>query len=446
LANYYTPPALAKAVVTMALEGVADPLRTTVLDPACGTGNLLAAAAAQLQQNAATQFGGLPEDYRAAVERNLVGVDLDSNAIETARAQFPLGKWEQADALRKNWGDARYDVVVANPPFYNPMRSDQRRAESAYLDQLHPELTGGADTAAHFAWMALQLSGGAGRGVVIVPRALFSSPRVKAWRERVGRRATHLYAPQRGGFFDGAAVFVGVVAWAGKSSANLRVSLSDDPDEITWKSVDASTLVSNGWWGVVSGESAPRLTGEVPLGRVFEVEASLTMGQAYALKDHIVDSADGDGWKLLTTGLIDPGRTRWGLRRSLNFGRHYLYPRIPRHLDGDAPLRRKWARARRPKVVVAGLTAGVEGFLDLAGEYLGTVTTWTLTHPKDSVEELTRLQAYLSTPEVSAALRVELGASAYGTSINVTRPWLERLPLPWNPEENVGALALLRSE
>lgn len=445
LANYYTPAHLAARVAEVALAPLFpehSPVTVRVLDPACGDGNLLAAAAHYLAAQAQARWGGVPADYLPLIYLNLTGVDLDPEAVARARARLPGSAIHSGDALRWGWGAETWDAVILNPPFFSPLRSGQRLVESPYLKSLHPELGGTADTAAHFAWLALRLSGPQGTGAAVLPRALLSAPAVRAWRERITPRATTLWTPENAQFFEGASVFVGVVGWgAPRGPSPVRFSTSDDPSDPRW--FTAPLGVEN-WWGAVQQLPSPQLKGEATLGDLFELQASLDMDQSYGIRPRVEDREEGEGWKLLTTGLIDPGCARWGAKNCLFFGTRYRHPRLPRDIPADPKLHKRLERARRPKVMVAGLTPRLEALLDPRGEFLGVVTTWSITHPEDSLEELTRLQGYLSSPEVTQALRVELGASAFGTSINVSRAWLLKLPIPWGrrPSEPEGVLGM----
>ena len=90
LGAWYTPPELVDAIVR---EAVFDGA-VSVLDPACGDGRFLRAT-------------GLPQQ---------VGVDID-----------PETNYVHDDALARDWGDERFDVVVGNPPFLNQLASATSR-------------------------------------------------------------------------------------------------------------------------------------------------------------------------------------------------------------------------------------------------------------------------------------------------------------------------------
>ena len=96
----YTPAALADRLASIALDGLPLSGDLKVCDPACGDGALLDAVRAR------------------RVDALLFGVDLDVSALASARARLgAVARLDSGDALARDWGDAAFDVVIANPPW-----------------------------------------------------------------------------------------------------------------------------------------------------------------------------------------------------------------------------------------------------------------------------------------------------------------------------------------
>lgn len=112
--GYYTPPSMARFLAEWAVEAPTD----RVLEPSCGDGILLLAAAARLRA-----LGGSHEGIRD----QLVGIELDSEEAEIAQSHVVRslnGSGFQtvnddffAWAEPRLGADAGFDVVVGNPPF-----------------------------------------------------------------------------------------------------------------------------------------------------------------------------------------------------------------------------------------------------------------------------------------------------------------------------------------
>lgn len=94
----------------------------TVVDPACGSGNLLAAAALRLREREGNHFVGVDKDARAlATCKSALGRLLPPSAVSLKKSDF-LG-------LRAIATKAAHSAVVMNPPFmgYGVMEEGFRR-------------------------------------------------------------------------------------------------------------------------------------------------------------------------------------------------------------------------------------------------------------------------------------------------------------------------------
>lgn len=156
----------------------------------------------------------------------------------------------------------------------------------------------------------------------------------------------------------------------------------------------------------------------------------MAAADAYDCLPNIIEAERGTGLKLLTTGLIDPCTSLWGIRNCRYLKRNFRHPRLEK--GSTRSLYKRMERASRPKIIVAGLSKRIECLVDPDGEYIGAVSTYSIYHSKDDVKELRRLCDLLLEPETTNRFRAELGANAMGGgSITMKRSFLENLPLGW---------------
>lgn len=113
--GYYTPTDVARWLVEWAIRSPSD----TVLEPSCGDGNLLVAAALRL-----TELGADPKSIGSQMQ----GVELSSTEANAARTRL-LAQLEHATPeivqagdffgwwANERDGDRRFDAIVGNPPF-----------------------------------------------------------------------------------------------------------------------------------------------------------------------------------------------------------------------------------------------------------------------------------------------------------------------------------------
>src|SRR5216683_1989051 len=194
--HFSTPPLLVERVLdACGYLPDADLARIRVLDPACGGGNFLAAAARRL-----LAFAGLRELDRAAqialAQRNLWGFDPDPVACFLAEMQLrttmeaawrgqawhsqetPLSECalqvHQADGLTLPW-EPRVDLFVANPPYLAAKNTDLSGYQSA-------QQRGQADSYLLFLNCALQVVRPGGWIGMVLPDPVLA--RANAARER----------------------------------------------------------------------------------------------------------------------------------------------------------------------------------------------------------------------------------------------------------------------
>lgn len=327
LGAWYTPPELVEAVVREAVF----PGARTVLDPACGDGRFLAAT-------------GLAEQ---------TGVDID-----------PATRFVHDDALTRDWGGRRFDVVVGNPPFLNQLSTLTSRGGRSRFG-------GGpyADAAAEFLALAVRLARPGGRVGLVLPQSLLSARDAAAIRAEVDARAalrwmwwtdTNMFDAQ-------------VRVWAGVWE------VGGEPGEVRRAygprfEVRPSMPMPSTWPALIAGGDVAAHDGPV-LGDIAAFTADFR-DQYYGLVGAVGDDVDGP--PLITSGLIDPGVCHWGSRPVRFAKQRYQAPRVA--VDRLSPALRRWAASRLvPKILVANQTKVVEAVFDERGEWLPCVPVITCT-------------------------------------------------------------------
>lgn len=424
---WYTPAALVDHVLERTLEPLLAERRSAgglrVLDPACGDGRFLVAAARRV----AARYGLGFAEAAACVE----GVDVDRGAVgEARRALGPTARLHVADALDHPWELGAYDAVVTNPPFLGQLDRDTTRGGRSRWG-------GGpyADTAAVFLALAVRLARSQGGRVgLVLPQAVLATRDAGPIRVQVARqsRLTSLWLA-REPVFDASvatciATFVlGEAPGPIERSAGLDftplspiagVDLADRP---TWSHLVADLM------GIPAAE--PRGTAMVG------ERATATAGfrdHYYGIAAHVAD--DGPGAPLITAGLIDPGCCHWGERR-VRFNRtDYVAPRVD--IDGlerADPRLGLWARRRLvPKVVVATQTSVIEVAVDAEGVWFPSVPV--ISVEPSAPDDVWALGAALSSPVVAAfAAARYAGAGLSPTALRLSANQVLALPLPPAP-------------
>jgi hypothetical protein len=183
LGAHYTPADWARAITARGLQPLmvwpeamqcsacapsVSLLNLLVVDPACGDGEFLLAAADLLAPLLVEAYGieGIPcdaaEARRQVLETCLVGVDIDPGAVEAARERLgPCCRLHVGDALLDEIlkTDGRPTAFLGNPPYLGGGKISGKLGK-AYQQRLlkqYPSSNGGADLATYFFLKAFEL-------------------------------------------------------------------------------------------------------------------------------------------------------------------------------------------------------------------------------------------------------------------------------------------------
>ncbi|MBM0123123.1 HsdM family class I SAM-dependent methyltransferase [Pimelobacter simplex] len=393
--SFYTPAELVEWVLDRAL-----PPRGSVLDPACGTGHFLVAAARRLGVRAVHGSDLDPDAVRIARER-LQELDPSVPSAEIA------ARVVVADGLTA-WQDRTFDAVVGNPPFLG-----QLRRRSAGRNEAHRrELGAYTDTSAVFLRRALDLVVPGGTVALVQPISVLAARDAGPVRAVVAERGavTDFWCSDR-------PVFEGTTVLTCVPVVRIGATPATDPD---------------GWGALAApGFGIPAVSLPAGAGTLGDLAACTAdfRDQYYGLAPFVHDRLAG-GVPLVTTGLIDPAESRWGSVPTRFARRRYDAPSVDLDaLRSDGALAR-WAEARLvPKLLVAGQGRVIEAVADEAGAWLPSVPVVSVV-PHD-LDDLWRLLAVLLAPPVVAhAATRYLGTGLTPGSVKVSARQLAALPLP----------------
>lgn len=435
LGAHHTPPDLAGRLVDIALDGL--PASATVVDPACGGGAFLVAAADTLVARGA--------DPGHVVAEQLIGLDVDPLAVATTRAALrcwatshgvDVGDGEPAGIRRADGLVARWsaDAVVGNPPFLSPLGATTGGGAAAARQRARLGAPY-ADVAWLFLLRALHSARPGGRVVLMQPESLLSARDARLVREAAGPHLEGVWVA--GARVFGAAVRVcapvlrvepvvgRVQRWHGNGVRPAGRAVRPAPSS----------------WAGLLPTTTPRV--RVRSGPIVGDLATATAGfrdEFYGLAEAAAEG--GAGQPLITSGLIDPGRLAWGERPARIGGRRFSQPTV----DG-ASLRGPlavWVAARAvPKVLVATQTRVIEAAADPTGRAI-PLTPVLSVEPR-RVADVWRLAAALTSPLVSAwALQAYGGAALSADAIKLSATQVLEAPLPVDQRAWATATRALR--
>lgn len=444
--SHYTPVSVARGLVREALAiSSANGSAGRILDPACGGGAFLLALGEALLSR------GIEP---SAVWRNVVGVDIDDGAATVANwaraLQFVVAGHVAAigeptvtcgDFLH---GDQRTDlddlaVVIGNPPFVSPLRGQtgpERQPPLRNSKRLGPY----GDIAARFVERSVEIVAPGGVVCLILPHSVAGSRDAVGVREFADREcdlravwcdgerlfsaSVRVFAPVlvRPRANQPRASGIAPMALRGPDAAATPLRLSAERAPGRWTPLLAAFA------GLPSAAAAH----SAPAGALLDATAGFR-DEFYACAAAAVERSGTHDERphLVTSGLIDPGVSRWGRDAARINRRRFDEPVVdlPTLAHGDHPKVLRWVEARLiPKVVVAVQTAVIEAAIDDAGILVPLTPVIAV-----QSEELNLFEVFaaLSNPVSTAwAWSRGVGLGMGETAMRITAASVADLPVP----------------
>jgi hypothetical protein len=382
-------------------------------------------------------------------EVELHGADIDPVAVALTRlALWRAGAARDPELLahRILWRDAlrsldsfargAFDLVCGNPPFGNAIEKRTGRSDEDRRDlrrRYRETAVGPYDRSVLFVDVATRCLSPGGRYALLAPRALLSARYATPLRGLLAREAPLrrlvLFPGDRPAPECGIAM-VGMIG--GSGSASDRVEVVGDEGGIL-RDVPRERLEETSWGALLDpecGAGTADLERHLTFGDLFDVRASMTVAEAYAIREFLRE--EGEGWRFLTAGLIVRHGDRWGQAPARYLGRTFAHPILPREAPGLS--RNRSALFDRPKLIVAGLSRALKARCDLDGRYVGSVGTLMLFargEGPDAERMLLRAGLLLNSDWLASIHRARRGPQALsGGSIPLGRRDVEAFPFP----------------
>ncbi len=438
---WYTPRQLVKQLMRMLWDHI-DVNEQIFVDPTCGGGAFLLAAADQLVANGV--------DSADALNR-LHGLDIDQGAVEACREALRLwakendcykgsieAKLEQrivkGDALKgfpKTWSPSR--IYVGNPPFGSPLKSNSSEVADEFRKNRKEVFGPYADRSSlHFA-NCLENSDDTSTVFMVMPLSVVATKHLERFRGLVEIYNFNALWVADTFLFDASiktcAVLVGgsasgdggvrsVALYSGAEVRSEPVSQSS-----SWSELAADAL------GVPKVNSVGTSN--------FEGLVEATAGfrdEYYGLAEVCVEnrSTTGSTVRLATTGMLGLLDCSWGEKEARFAKKRFSQPVVPKNVD-DAKIQSWIERQLAPKVLVPTQAKVFKPFVDLDSAYVATTPILVVTGG-----DLLGFVAALFSPVVNLlAFRRNYGAGLSSTAIKLRATDLLKLPQPieqqlWN--------------
>ena len=322
-----------------------------------------------------------------------------------------------------------FDVTIGNPPFLNAIEGSLSKIEKNFLAIRSPILGGTADLAFHFLVLADRITRPQYPISFIQPISILASPAASDLRLQLNskRSVSHIHDYSAIKVFPDAATYICIITLGAGNSAKVSIHTELGIEKTS------GTFASDNWWketqqwrGIVSGEDE---VGQ-RIDSIFIVQASMTTGDAYDVKPFLKSDPDATTYRLVTTGLIDPGAIHWGNNPCRFLKDDYDYPCINPSPALSKSLKKRLQNSKRPKILIAGLANRIEAAIDEYGKYIGAVSTFSIFDPDDNIDRLRSLCEWLNSDAATKRLIAEQGASSVsGNYMTIKKKAIESLKI-----------------
>lgn len=462
LGAYYTPADVVDRLLDLSLNPILDQHRAAgakalaavrVIDPACGDGSMLTAAAVRISAALVDAGWSQGQALRHAASVAVTGIDVDPvaaglcrKALEGLAPPVPGRPFAAAvhcaDALtdRGVVAEGSFDLVVGNPPFLSQLASataadaTRRRVLGEHFGSAAAAYT---DPAALFLLRGAQLAKPNGGVVALIePIALLASASGAEVRRAVAQRGAirDFWYLGDAGFDAAVQVCVPVVVLGEPPDGDVVDLFEGRPCRAAGQTTSPAAGAS--WSSLLAAVSSVPDRVLVTAGTIGDLASATAdfRDQYYGIAPHVTDLAVADEGhlpRLITTGLVDPAELGWG-QRTTRFNKvAYLHPRVDR--KALPPKLAEWASRRLvPKLLVATQTKVIEVVVDEAGLCLPSVPLISVVSEPRS---LWMLAAALTSPALSAeASRRHLGSGRNASALRLRAVDVLALALPADVE------------
>nr|WP_276977388.1 DNA methyltransferase [Ferrimicrobium acidiphilum] len=326
-----------------------------------------------------------------------------------------------------------FDVVVGNPPYVDSERMTKEQPEFRdYLSYDFESTRGNWDLYIPFFERGFSLVRPGGRLCFISANKWLAAPYGRALRSLLRPHLTRVCSCDDIRVFKDAANSPAITFFK-KASVQARVIVDyfDSSYRIHSAPRVERSLVKDENWGLLLSRLLPTLLRiyslDHTLGEYCKVENALTTSEAYDLIQLIKDErADGDSFKLVNSGTIDPFEPLWGKATTSYIKGKFEHPRVARTRLHQL-MAKRFELARSPKIVTTGIRY-FEAFLDERGDFLAGKSTLIL-RDKD-VRLLQVICALINSRVVGFFLRESYRAAGIDGGVNFNVEMIEGIPVP----------------
>lgn len=340
-------------------------------------------------------------------------------------------RWSFFEVFDQNNG---FDIVIGNPPYVDSeVMVKENPVNRKIIASQFSSAKGNWDLYIPFWELSFKLLGPSGTATLITPNKWLAISYGAALRRFLENNTYAICDYSSFRAFDQVGVFP-VVSFASKFNpkTELCVKKFRSYDKLEFASkLPINSLRDFDNWGCFTSKNLELLTkialNHEKLGECSTIAEPATVGEAYELKEHMREFVEGEDFKFVNTGTIDPYITLWGRKPTTYLNEKYKAPGIPKKLLKSRFLRR-YEQTVKQKLIFSGMRH-FEVFYDDGGVYLAGKST-AIAYDISQRLPLFYLLGILNSRLVKFFFKEAYGALGMDGGINFSPKNISQIPVP----------------
>lgn len=380
-------------------------------------------------------------EYKINREKGLSFKEMEEfkKLKKSNRRPYFLWKLEFSRIFKEKGG---FDIVIGNPPYIDSEDMIRYIPDvREYCKSKYKSAKGNWDIFIIFIELGIMLAKQNGNTSYIVPNKLIGAKYSEALRKYIAQYSVkELRDYSTVDVFKEADVYPVVFRIEKESNKNdVPINIMNNKEDIESKIiVNKEMFYRDIYWDryFVDNKSKIDIIEKIikynTLETIAKVKGSATVGEAYEIKDVLVDDNNFDNSKskkFINTGTIDRYISLWGIKDTKYIKDNYLKPSI--HIDDISNINEvRYEESNKEKIIIGGMNKELECYLDSNGEYLAGKST---TIVYDSKLDLKYIIAILNSKLMTFYYRQYFSSlSLQGGYLRIGPPQIKEIPIAYD--------------
>ena len=330
-----------------------------------------------------------------------------------------------------------FDIVIGNPPYVDSEEMTRKNLNRNKMKELYKSTKGNWDLFVPFIEKGVTITAQSGVFSYIIPNKLISAKYAEQIRKYLSDYQIHEIRDYSGvKVFKEAAVYPITIVLTKSTNQLSLVKTTKMSDSLTCKSanlIESEMFCRDTHWSKYFfekkiWETIEKISDNDCLTSLdVNVLGAATVAEAYKVKKLLVESSEHKSFKFINTGTIDRYASLWGMSDT-----QYIKDSYQKPLVENESLQRmnnaRYSQAKSKKIILAGMSKGIEAFLDSNGEYYAGKSTIIIL---GNEVDLAAITAILNSELISFYVNTNYHSMKMsGGYINISKYIVSNIPVP----------------